>query len=102
MPRTNLMKVRLTPAESADIQTKATAAELTVSDFVRHRLLDYRLRQTGLERDSIRHLTRLGSNLNQIARWANTHKSRIDSLEIILRLDAILVEAKKITEGQCM
>ncbi len=30
-----------------------------------------------------RQLARIGSNLNQIARWANTHKSAAEAVEIL-------------------
>ena len=37
----------------------------------------------------LRALAKIGNNLNQIARWANTYKSNTDALEIIQALLAI-------------
>ena len=42
-----------------------------------------------LERERTRELARIGSNLNQIARWANTHKENTEALEVVAHLVAI-------------
>ena len=42
-----------------------------------------------VERERTRELARLGNNLNQIARWANTHKEAIEAVEVIGHLIAI-------------
>ena len=42
-----------------------------------------------LERERTRCLARIGSNLNQIARWANTHKENAEALEVVTHLVAI-------------
>ena len=34
-------------------------------------------------------LARIGSNLNQIARWANIHKEDVEALEVVAHLVAI-------------
>ena len=47
-------------------------------------------RQSPLEKERIRQLARIGSNMNQIARWANTYKKRAEAVEVITRL--ILLE----------
>ena len=81
--RSALIKLRVTPAEKEAITAKAGAQGLTVTDFIRQRTLNYRLRQTSLEKERIRHLARIGANLNQLARWANTFKGRIETLEML-------------------
>ena len=40
-------------------------------------------------RSRIRGSMRIGSNLNQIARWANTHKENAEALEVVADLAAI-------------
>jgi hypothetical protein len=42
-----------------------------------------------IEKEKIRQLARIGNNLNQIARWANTYKSAADSSEVVSHLVAI-------------
>lgn len=101
MPRDFLLKIRLTLEEREAVQIAAADAGLTVSDYVRTRLAHQRVRQTAAERDTVRHLARIGSNLNQIARWANTRANQIEALEILMRLDELQTEIKAFTETEC-
>lgn len=101
MPRDFLLKVRVTPEEREAVQTAAADTGLTVSDYVRLRLAHQRVRQTAAERDTLTHLARIGSNINQIARWANTHANQIHALEILMRLDELQTDIRKITETPC-
>lgn len=92
--RTAWIKLRVTPAEKEAITAKANAQGQTVTDFIRQRALDYRLRQTPLEKERIRQLARIGANLNQIVRWANIHKSRVDALDVLAALVSLEREVK--------
>jgi uncharacterized protein (DUF1778 family) len=65
------IKMRVTPSEKISIILKAKLQGQTVTDFIRQRALDYRLRQSPLEKELLLQLVRIGSNLNQLARWAN-------------------------------
>jgi hypothetical protein len=80
------IKVRVSPAERTAIVAKAEAQGQTVADFLRQRALDYRLRQTPLEKERVRQLARIGVNLNQLARWANTHKGRAEARDMLIAL----------------
>ena len=84
--RTAWLKLRVTPAEKEAIAAKAAAQGQTVTDFIRQRALDYRLRQTPLEKERVRQLARIGANLNQLARWANTHKGRAEVVQVLAAL----------------
>ena len=42
-----------------------------------------------VEQERTRELARIGSNLNQIARWANTHKENAEVVEVVAHLVAI-------------
>ena len=42
-----------------------------------------------VERERTRQVSRIGNNLNQIARWANTRKRAAEAVEIVARLVAI-------------
>ena len=42
-----------------------------------------------VERERNRQVSRIGNNLNQIARWANTHKGAVEAVEVIGHLIAI-------------
>ena len=88
--RSAWIKIRVTPDEKKLIESKASAQGQTVTDFLRQRSLDFRLRQSPLEKERIRQLARIGANMNQIARWANMYKKRAEAVEVITRL--ILLE----------
>lgn len=84
--RTAWIKLRVTQAEKESITAKAEAQGQTVTDFIRQRALDYRLRQTPLEKERVRQLARIGANLNQLARWANIHKGRAEAVHVLAAL----------------
>lgn len=84
--RTAWIKLRVTPAEKKAIVAKAAAQGQTMTDFIRQRALDYRLRQTPLEKERVRQLARIGANLNQLARWVNIHKNRAEAIDVLAAL----------------
>jgi hypothetical protein len=84
--RTAWIKLRVSPAEKEAITARADAQGQTVTDFIRQRALDYRLRQTPLEKERVRQLVRIGANLNQLARWVNIHKSRAEAIDVLTAL----------------
>ena len=92
--RTALVKLRVTPAEKDAITAKADSQGQTVTDFIRQRALDYRLRQTPLEKERVRQLVRIGANLNQLARWVNIHKSRAETIDVLAALVSLERELK--------
>ena len=83
------IKVRVSKAQKAQLADKARALGQTLSEFLRDRALGYRVSQTPDDKERIRQLARIGSNLNQIARWANTHKSSAEAVDVILTLAGI-------------
>ena len=99
MSRKLWIKLRVSETEKAEFEAKAQDAGMTLADLIRHRLLQYRLRKTSEEREAIRLIARAGANLNQIARWANTYTREIGSVQVIMRLDAVLRELKE--RGPC-
>jgi uncharacterized protein (DUF1778 family) len=84
--RSAWLKLRVTTAEKEAITAKANAQGQTVADFLRQRALDYRLRQTTLEKERVQQLARIGVNLNQIARWVNIHKTRAEAIDVLTAL----------------
>ena len=97
--RGRVVKVRVTEPELADFRARAAEADMTVSDLVRFRLCNFRLRQTAADHERVRQLARIGSNLNQLARWANTHKSAAHTVKVVLWLNRLLLVARKNSEG---
>ena len=76
------VKIRASEAERAEWHGKARSVGLSLSDLVRRsvgRVRTWTVAHTELERERTRELARIGSNLNQIARWANIHKENARS-----------------------
>ena len=86
------VKVRASQAERAEWHAKAAGAGLSLSDLVRRsigRVRTWTAAHAELERERTRELARIGSNLNQIARWANTYKGNAEAAEVVAHLVAI-------------
>ena len=80
------VKIRASEAERAEWHAKARSAGLTLSDLVRRsvrRVRPWTVAHAEVERERTRELARIGANLNQIARWANTFKANAEAVEIV-------------------
>ncbi len=84
--RSAFIKVRFTVAEKKVLADLAASLGMTLSDFIRQRTLEYRVRQSPLEKERNILLARISSNMNQIARVANTYKAGVDAVRIIVAL----------------
>ena len=87
-----LVAVRVTPSESADWRAKAAAAGVPLSALIRRamaRTRTWTAPAAEVERERTRQVGRIGNNLNQIARWANTFKANTEAVEIVAHLVAI-------------
>ncbi len=92
MKREAWLTVRLTAAERAAWKAKAAAAGVTVSELARRAMERTRVwtaAAAAADRERTRQVARIGSNLNQIARWANTYKGAADAAQVVAHLAAI-------------
>ena len=83
------VKIRASEALRAEWHAKARSSGLTLSDLVRRsvgRARTWTVAHAAVERERTRELARIGANLNQIARWANTHKGAAEAVEVIVHL----------------
>lgn len=92
--RTEFVNTRVTPTEKHLLKIQAEAEGMSLGDFVRVQLNRPRVRKTKVERQKVIHLTRIGNNLNQIARWANTYKKNAEAAQVVLVLLEIREEFK--------
>lgn len=80
------VKVRLSIEERAELHRKANAAGMTLAELLR----DHADQMAVVNRSDWRRrtfqLVRIGNNTNQIARWANAHKSAADAHQVVLAL----------------
>lgn len=92
------VKVRVSEEERDLWQAMAKEQELTLADLIRQavggvKTVDREPKRTRASRTAdpelLNALSRIGSNLNQIARWANTHKSAASAMEVIAAMAAI-------------
>lgn len=81
--------VRLLPEERDAMRLNAGVHGLSMSDYIRQTCLGIRLRRTPEEKRRLRELARIGANLNQLAKWANTYKRAAEALEVLTALAAI-------------
>lgn len=87
--RSTVLKFRVTQAEKAAILARVEATGMTVSDFLRGLALNSRIRKTEHERAKLLQLARLGNNVNQLARWANTYKESAKAEHVLYELEKL-------------
>ena len=84
--RTALVAARVTRAEHAAWRDKAVAAGMSPSELLRQamaRTRTWTAQARAIERERTRQIARIGNNLNQLARWANTHKTAAEAVSVI-------------------
>ena len=90
--KTNHIGIRATDSEKLNWELKAHAEGLKTSQLARYLLNKH---STGCSSDFksrqklILQIARIGNNLNQIARWANTYKDAADATQVIASLARI-------------
>ena len=87
--RTVMVAARVTPAEHAAWREKAAAAGVSPSTLLREamaRTRTWTASARAVERERTRQIARIGNNLNQLARWANTHALTAEAVSVIAHL----------------
>ena len=102
--RTVFAAARVSPAERADWLAKAAAAGVPHSDLLRQamaRTRTWTAAAVAVERERTVQIARIGNNLNQLARWANTYAERAEAVEVIAHLVAIEREIAELARLRC-
>ena len=90
--KTKIVNIRVTDEEKLNWELFAHAEGLKTSQLARYLLNKYSTGYAG-ERQSRqefnRQVARIGNNLNQIARWANTYKNAAEATQVIASLTRI-------------
>ena len=97
--RSTAVVIRVHPEERDLLKLNAGIHGMSVSDYVRQTCLGLRLRRTPEEKRRLRELARIGSNLNQIARWANTYKDSLEAVEVIAALASLETQIESFAAG---
>ena len=87
--RTVRVHARVSPAELAEWRAKSAAAGVPLSDLLRQAMARTRTWTAAAadgEHERTRQVARIGNNLNQVARWANTNASGFEAVEVIVHL----------------
>ena len=105
--KTNHIGIRATDDEKLSWELKAHAEGLKVSQLARVLLNNYSnssgskswsaslMGEARSRQELIRQVARIGNNLNQIARWANTYKGAAEATQVIAglaRIESALLE----------
>jgi len=110
--KTNHIGIRATDAEKLDWELKAHAEGLKTSQLARALLNNYSINcsdkrrsapskvgKARSRRELIRQVACIGNNLNQIARWANTHKDAAEATQVIASLTRIESALLELSSG---
>ena len=84
-----MVAARVTPAEHALWREKAAAAGVSPSELLREamaRTRTWTASARAVERERTHQIARVGNNLNQLARWANTHASATEAVAVVAHL----------------
>ena len=97
--RSAAVVIRVHPEERDLLKLNAGLHGMSVSDYVRQTCLGLRLRRTPEEKRRFRELVRIGSNLNQLARWANIHKESLEAVEVLAALASLESQIENFAAG---
>ena len=87
--RDTTITLRVTQSEKLAWQAKADLVGMTLSNLIRQaisRTKTWTAADKSLVKEQTRQIARIGNNLNQIAKWANTYKSTAEAVQIIQAL----------------
>ena len=110
--KTNHIGIRATDAEKLDWEIKAHSEGLKTSQLARTLLNNYsnnrgdkrrspssKVGDMRSRREFILQVARIGNNLNQIARWANTYKDAAEATQVIASLTKIESALLELSSG---
>lgn len=112
--RVDTVKLRLRPEEASAWRAEAKAVDKTLSNLIRERMGAAQGTQITPKRQRLTKkadpalltaLARVGTNLNQIAKWVNTQKSEADAIEVIghlITIERILFSYRPAAQPQKM
>ncbi|MGE4339468.1 MAG: MobC family plasmid mobilization relaxosome protein [Pigmentiphaga sp.] len=84
--RAHVTKIRLSDAERQHLTSLAADAGLTLADFLRLSATQSVVVNRSDWRKRTFQLGKIGNNLNQLSRWANTHKTAVEASTVVLAL----------------
>ncbi|WP_035800921.1 plasmid mobilization protein [Crocosphaera chwakensis] len=101
--RDTTITLRVSQSEKLAWQAKADLVGMTLSNLIRQaisRTKTWTVADKSLVKEQTRQIARIGNNLNQIAKWANTYKSTAEAVEIIQALRLIEQSLSRLSTTQ--
>lgn len=101
MKKTRRVEVRFSEKEYDELSVIADKGDTTVSDVVRlsaTRVKTITLGAKRAQQERVREIAKIGNNINQIARWVNTHKSNADTINVLTHLREIDKSIKRLCD----
>ena len=101
MQKNTSIKIRLSKQEKLEWKRKAETAGISIANLVRTAMKKTRtwtVSDRTLVQEKTRQISRIGNNLNQIAKWANTYKSTAETDEVVECLKAIKQSLEQLSE----
>ena len=90
------LQIRLTDDERSQLENKAAAAGMTMTDFVRGHIGKTAVVNRKDWQQLVYLFSNLTNNLNQLAKYANTYKSSADTALIVFKLAEIEQQARAV------
>lgn len=90
------LQVRMTREERAELEMKAASAGLSLGDLVRSSIDRVQVVNRQDWRRMAFLFANMTNNLNQLAKWANTHKDHAEALAVLVRIRSLEDLARQI------
>jgi hypothetical protein len=86
------LEIKISDDDKKELLLKARSLDISMSELLRQgakRANSFSLENRKLAIEKNRELNRIGNNLNQIARWVNSNKSKAETVSVIAHLISI-------------
>jgi len=97
-PKSKFLQIRISDDDKIRIKKMADDTGLTMTELITQaagRVRPWSAPDKKIEQARVRELARIGNNLNQLARWCNTHQAAAPAAQVIRHLVSIEHELKK-------
>lgn len=103
MKKNKRIEIRINEGELEVLKEKAELSGLSLSDYLRQLAIKWKVKRRKkidpVKTELVREVAKIGNNLNQVARWCNTHKSNADARQVLRALGAIEEELRRVADA---
>lgn len=100
--RNKVVRLRCSDREQLEIQQKAEKCGMSMSDLIRisiGKTKTWTVADKQKVNEFLRELSKIGNNLNQLTRYANTNKEGIETLQILGEIGIINEQLEELKEA---